>query len=129
MARTYFRHQPKPNKEVFVRKPFLLIFTAIVFAGFLTGGCAKKEANSQQAIEQSKSMKTVDEQVKYLTGQANDFINSKQFDQAIATAKYVLANLDPNSSEAKSILAKAQAELTKTATAVVGDMKNKFGVK
>lgn len=112
-----------------MNKSLLLIFTTIVLAGFLTGGCAKKEANSQQAIEQSKSMKTVDAQVKYLVGQANAFINSKQFDQAIATAKYVLTNLDQNSAEAKSILEKAQAELTKTAKAVVGDMKNKFGVK
>lgn len=90
-------------------------------------GCEKKAASSQEAIETSKSLKTVDEQVKYLVGQANAFINSKQFDQAITTAQHVLSNLDQNSAEAKSLLDKATEEMKKVAQGAVDDVKKKLG--
>jgi hypothetical protein len=90
-------------------------------------GCAKKAANSQEAIATSQQMKTVDEQVKYLVSQANSFINSKQFDQAIQTAQHILSNLDQNSAEAKSIIEKAKAELQKAAQGAVADVQKKLG--
>lgn len=61
-----------------------IILIAFVACGLTS--CAKKAANSQQAIEQSKSMNTADEQVKYLTAQANAFLNSKEYQEAINTA-------------------------------------------
>ena len=88
---------------------------SIISAGLISCSQQPKSANAQQAIDQSKSMKTVDEQTKYLVSQANLFVNSKDFDQAVQTAKYVLANLDANSQEAKNILEKAAEEMKKMA--------------
>ena len=111
-----------------LKRKFLNLFIAAVLIAAVAG-CAqqKPSASSQEAIQQSKEMKTVDEQVKYLVNQANSFINSQQFDQAIQTAKYILANLDQNSVEAKSILEKATAQLKEAANKTMGDVKNKLG--
>ena len=103
---------------------FAVVLLASVFVVF---GCAKKAANSQEAIENAKQMKTVEEQANYLVGQANAFVNSKNFDEAINTAKYVLANLDSNSQAAKDIVTKATEEMKKAAMGAVDDMKNKLG--
>ena len=54
-------------------------------------------------------MKTVEEQVNYLVSQANAFINSQEFDQAIKTSQYILRNLDKSSEEAKGIIETAKA--------------------
>src|SRR5437879_4060932 len=104
-----------------------MIITASLIAAMT--GCAQQKpaASSQEAIQQSKQLKTADEQAKYLVGQANSFINSQKFDEAIQTAKYVLANLDSNSVEAKSILEKANAQLKDSANKAMGDVKNKLG--
>jgi len=112
-----------------MKRLFMRFVTLAMLVGFLAAGCAPKAADSQQAIAQSKTMKTADDQAKHLVGQANAFINSKNFDEAIKTAQYILSNLDQNSADAKSILEKAQAELQKSAQAAEGDMKNKLGIK
>jgi len=107
-----------------------LIISGVFFSMLLVNltGCAQQKAqDSQAAIEQSKSLKTVEEQVKYLVSQANSFVSSKEFDQAISTGKYILANLDSNSQEAKSIIEKATAEMKKMAQGAVNDVKNKLG--
>lgn len=104
------------------------IFIVVSLIGGLTVfGCAKRAANSQEAISNAKSMKTVEEQVNYLVGQANGFVNSKNFDEAINTAKYVLANLDSNSQAAQNIVTKATEEMKKAAMGAVDDMKKKLG--
>lgn len=109
-------------------KRFSLVAAVCLVAAFIAAGCAqKKAANSQEAIAQSKELKTVEEQARYLVSQANQFINSKEFDQAIATAQHVLSNLDANSTEAKSIIEKAKDEMKKMAAATVADMKSKLG--
>ncbi len=93
-------------------------------------GCSPKPAaNAGQAIEESKSKGTVQDQVDYLVGQGKAFINNQNYDQAIAVANHILANLDQNSQAAKEILEKAKADIQKTAQGAVQDMKNKFGVK
>ena len=111
-----------------IQKNFL---TAVFAAGliFAVAGCAQQKpaASSQEAIQQSKEMKTVDEQVKYLVSQANSFINSQKFDEAVQTARYILSNLDQNSVEAKSILEKATAQMKEAANKAMGDVKNKLG--
>ena len=107
------------------------VATALVIVSLVGGltifGCAKKAANSQEAITTAKEMKTVEAQVNYLVGQANAFVNSKNFDEAINTAKYVLANLDSNSQAAKDIATKATEEMKKAAMGAMDDMKNKLG--
>ena len=111
-------------------KKFLSLAVGVsLFLSFGFMGCSQgpKAANSQEAITNSKSLKTVDEQVKYLVGQANSFVNSQNFDQAINTAKYILSNVDKNSVEARKILDNATAEMKKAATGALNDMKNKLG--
>ncbi len=108
---------------------------ALLITVFLTGAvlavssCSQqpKSASASQAIEQSKALQTTDAQAKYLIDQANAFVNSKNFDEAIQTAKYVLANLDANSAEAKSILEKAAAEMKKVALQKAEEVKKSLG--
>ena len=91
------------------------IVLSVLCAVFVFGliGCAQqpKSANSSEAIQQAKNLKTAEEQVKYLVSEANAYINSEKFDESIKIAKYILSELDKNSVEAKSILEKAQAEI------------------
>jgi len=89
-------------------------------------GCTKKAANSQEAIQQAQELKTPEEQAKYLISQANAFINSKEFDQGIKTAQYVISNLDRNSQEAQSIIEKAKEELKKAAQGALDEARNKI---
>lgn len=103
----------------------LLVVVLALSLGIL--GCTKKAASSQEAISNTQTMKTVDEKVNYLVGQANAFINSKEFDQAIQTAQYILSNLDQNSTAAKDIIEKAKAEMTKAAQGAMQDVKSKLG--
>lgn len=111
-----------------MKKIFLSLTVLCALAGLTIGGCAQKPAaSSGDAITQSKTLQTVQEQVKYLIGQANAFINSQKFDEAINTAQYVLSNLDSNSTEAKSIITKAQEQIKQMAGKAMEDMKNKLG--
>ena len=108
------------------RAASMLVVISLV-GGLAVFGCAKKAANSQEAITTAKGMKTVDEQVNYLVGQANTFVNSKDFDDAINTAKYILGNLDSNSQAAKDIVTRATEEMKKAAMGAMGDMQKKIG--
>ncbi|MDD5454697.1 MAG: hypothetical protein PHW62_04280, partial [Candidatus Ratteibacteria bacterium] len=64
-------------------KKYMAVFTVICLM-FALGlrGCSKKAESSSNAIEKSKSMKTTEEQINYLIGQANAFYNSKDFQNA-----------------------------------------------
>jgi hypothetical protein len=99
------------------------IFVFVVLFGFIAFGCEQRASNAQDAITQSKTKTTVEAQVDYLVSQANAFFNSKNFDEAIATAQYVLSNLDKDSDKAKSIIEMAKAELQKLAQQKVEDLK------
>lgn len=91
-------------------------------------GCgAKKEVSSQQAIEKSKAMQTVEQKVNYLIGQTKAFMSSKEFDQAVATANYILRNLNANSQEAKNLLEKAKNAIAAQAKSAAADVKKQFG--
>jgi outer membrane PBP1 activator LpoA protein len=108
------------------------VMNVSIAALFIIGtlvGCSQKPAaeNASQAIEQSKTQGTVQQQADYLVGQAKAFLNEKNYDQAMATANHVLSNLDQNSQAAKDILVKAKEDMQKTAQVAVDDMKNKLG--
>ena len=104
----------------------LLLVGALVLVS--TYGCAQKQsANAQEAIRQSKMQASVQDQVDYLAGQAKAFINSKNFDQAITVANYILSSLDQNSQAAKDILGQAKTEMQKVARTAMSDMRNKLG--
>lgn len=112
-------------------KMFVVGLGLIVVLG--VAGCAQqpKSANSSEAIQAADTLQTVEEKAKFLINEANAFINSKKFDDAIKTAQYVLNNLDQDSAEAKSLLERAQAELKKMAEQkideVKGEMQKKLG--
>ncbi len=105
---------------------FLSIICLAVGMGLM--GCTQKAASSSEAIKQAETKQTVDEKVDYLVGQANAFINSQEFNEAIKTAQYILSNLDKDSEKAKSIIEKAKMELEATAKKAAGDMANKLGL-
>jgi len=108
----------------------------VIFFCVLTvmlAGCAQKpeSTDSKQAISNAQKLQDVQAQAQYLIKEANAFLNSQQFDQAINTAKYVLANLDKNSQEAQSIIEQAQAKLKALAEQKVDEaassVKNALG--
>jgi hypothetical protein len=111
-------------------KKILSTFLCIGLAAALQG-CTQqpKAATSQDAIQQSQTLKTTDDQVKYLVSQANSFINSQKFEDGIAVAKHILQNLDANSQEAKSLLEKASIELQKSAEKKVNEIKSDLNNK
>jgi len=89
-------------------------------------GCTKKAATAQEAIQNVKSIEDVEAQVKYLVGQANAFVSSKEFDQAIQAAQYILSNLDQNSAQAKSIIEMAKEKMAAEAQKAMDDVKSKI---
>jgi len=103
----------------------------LVALSFIVVGCAQRAATPEEAIQQAQSKPSVDAQVNYLVGQANAFISSEKFEDAIKIAKHILSNLDANSQEAKSLIERAQEEITKMAQQKIeeakGDVKNALG--
>jgi outer membrane PBP1 activator LpoA protein len=114
------------KKEVGMKKNLVWILMVWVAVGFMLAGCTKKAASSDQAIANTQSMKTVQEKAYYLVAQANTFYKSKEFQQAIDAAQYVLSNLDKNSQQAKSLIEKAKAELTKLGQQKLDQLKGKI---
>ena len=106
----------------------------IVLSAVILAGCSQppKAANSEQAIQQASNMPTNEGRINYLISEANAFIDSKKFDEAINIAQYVLAYLDKQSQEAQSILEKAKTELAalakEKAGEIAGEMKGKLGI-
>jgi hypothetical protein len=105
---------------------FFGLIVCVSFGLFLSAGCEKKAGSASEAIQNSQVMKTVQEKADYLVKQANVFYNSKEFQQAIQTAQYVLSNLDNNSQAAKDLIAKAKTQLQSAAQKAMGDASNKL---
>lgn len=103
------------------------IFVVSLIAALMAFGCGQRAQSSGEAIELSKAKATVEAQAKYLIQQANSFINSDNFDEAIKTAKYVLSNLDADSTAANDIIVKAKEGLKKLAEQKLQDVKGKLG--
>ena len=113
-----------------MRKVGFLILVFCLGSSLVLVGCgAKKAASSNEAIELSKTMQTVEQKANYLLGQAKTFYNSKDFQQAVNVAQYVLSYVDKNSTEAQSLLEKAKAQLTALAQQKAAELKSKFGVR
>lgn len=110
-------------------KPIFGVLVGLFICGLMVSGCAQqaKATDSQQAIAQAEQYQSIEEKVQYLVTQANQFLNSKEFNEAISTAQYVIKELDQNSQDAKNILETAKAELQKVAQGAVKDVKNVLG--
>ncbi len=93
---------------------------------FLNVGCAKKSGSPNEAIQTAQSFKTAGEKADYLIKQAEAFYNSKEFQQAIETAQYVLNNLDKESQPAKDLIEKAKAQLQAAAQKATEGVGNKL---
>ena len=102
-------------------KKGLIVIVALVLSLSITlVSCGpKKEASSSDAIKIAKSMDTLEEKTNYLIGQAKAFYNSKDFQDSVEIAQYILRYLDRDSAEAKSLIEKAKnAIAAKTQKAV-----------
>jgi len=115
-----------------MRKNLMLFAVCCLALSLGVTGCGRqKAASSGEAIEASRAMQTVEQKVDYLVGQAEAFYNSKEYQEAVTTAQYVLNSLDQNSQEAKDLLLKAKEALVARAQEAVGaaaeGMKNKIG--
>ena len=108
-----------------------IVLSLIAFAvltGLVISGCGSaKEASGRDAIDKSQVMTTIQQKTDYLVGQARAFVNSKQFDQAVSVAQYILSNVDSNSQEARSLLEKAKSQLTAQAKSAMENAKKQFG--
>ena len=93
----------------------------------LTGCAEKPAASSKDAIDIAKTLETADEKTSYLIKQAKYFYNSKEFQEAVKTAQYILSYVDKNSQPAKDLLEKAKRELSQAATTAVEDAKQRLG--
>lgn len=101
-----------------------LIALAVVLSA---SACEQRAATSQEAINLAKEKQTIEAQVDYLISQANSFVSSQKFDEAINTAKYILAELDQNSQEAQGIIESAKAGLEKLAQQKIEEAKAEAG--
>jgi hypothetical protein len=107
-----------------MRKIFAVLVVGMFSAALLVAGCAqKKAASSSEAIDSAQAMKTVEEKVDYLVGQAQAFYNSKEYKDAVTTAQYVLTNLDKESRKALEILEKAKKDMAGAAQKALDDFK------
>jgi hypothetical protein len=109
-------------------KRLIVLAVIVVCASMVLIGCgANKESSSQAAIQKSQTIATAQQKIDYLAGQAKAFINSKEFDQAVSVAQYILNNIDNNSQIARSLLEKAKTELAAQAKAKMAEAKSKLG--
>lgn len=105
---------------------FLGLIICLNCATILRAGYAEELSSPSQVIKIAQTLKTVQEKTNYLMKQAQAFYSSKQFQQAIEIAQYVLTNLDNNSQPAKSLIEKAKTQLENAAGKAVGDISNKL---
>jgi hypothetical protein len=110
-----------------MKKAFFLGLAICLSGGMLlSAGCTKKSSSSNEAIQNSQALKTVQEKANYLIGQARAFYNSKQYQDAVNAAQYVLNKLDSNSQQAKDLIEKANVQLQAAAQKAMGGMSNKL---
>ena len=109
-----------------MKKILVLLLIAGLSFGIALTGCGQKAESSGEAINTAKTMETVQEKTQYLIGQAKAFYSSKEFQDAVDVAQYVLRYLDKDSQEAKNLLAKAKEALTAKAKSAVADVKKQL---
>jgi len=105
---------------------FSVVALGLVFGLVLAGCGPKKTTSSNEAIETAKSMETLEEKANYLIGQAKALYNSKEFQEAVDIAQYILRYLDKDSLKAKDLLEKAKNALVSQAQGAVEDVKKKL---
>lgn len=103
-----------------------ILFVSLI-CSLVVIGCAQnpESANSKEAIDYAKTLETVEEQADYLIKEANAFISSEQYEEAISTAKHVLSNVNVEQykEEAQAIIEEAKTKIEAMAKAKVEDAK------
>ena len=100
------------------------VVVVMLLLGIGLVGCGQQKAgSSSEAINTAKAMQTVEEKANYLVGQAKAFYSSKEFQQAVDVARYVLSYVDKDSQAAKDLLEKAKTALTEAAKAKLDEAK------
>jgi outer membrane murein-binding lipoprotein Lpp len=111
-------------------KKAYMIFVVCIMLSFVVAGCgAQKAETSRAAIDETKTMQTVQEKTDYLVSQAKAFYNSKDFQGAVDIAQHVLRYLDKDSQAAKDLLEKAKEQLTAQAQGMLDQAKKDFQMK
>ncbi len=106
-----------------------LLLAAAAIAGLgVLAGCSQQAASSSEAIQHAKTLKTPEQQADYLVSQAQAFVSSEDYQEAIKTAQYVLSSVDAHSQAATDLLEQAKAKLAADAQAVIGDTKKLVGL-
>ncbi|MFH1622183.1 MAG: hypothetical protein ABIA97_03585 [Candidatus Omnitrophota bacterium] len=80
-------------------------------------------------IDQFKALTTTGEKTSFLLAKANELYNSEQFQKAVDAAQYVLQYLDPDSQEAKDLLAMAKDALVAATSDKLEEAKTGIGEK
>ncbi len=80
-------------------------------------------ADAQTAINNSKSLPNLQDQIKYLIGQAQNFLAQKKMNDVLAIGQYILSTLDPNNPEAKALLEQAQAGVSEAVSGMTNKIK------
>ena len=112
-----------------MKREIRALMTVTVLATLpMIAGCGQKAASSSEAIQHAQTLKTPQQQADYLVTQAQSFLNSKQYQEAIQSAQYVLAKIDVNSQAARDLLEKAKTQLAGDAQGAVSDAKKKLGL-
>jgi predicted ATP-dependent endonuclease of OLD family len=110
-----------------MRKIAILGLILCMSSGLLFfAGCAQKSGSVSEAIQNSQALQSIKEKADYLVKQAQAFYNSKEYQQAIEVAQYILGKLDSNSQQAKSLIENAKAQLQAAAQKAAGDVTNKL---
>ncbi len=105
-----------------------VLVTGAMVCALAAVGCGQKAASSSEAIQHAQTLQTPQEQADYLIGQAKVFLDSKNYQEATATARYVLAKVDHNSQQAKELLQQAAHHAVDAAQAGVKDAKKQLGL-
>ncbi len=112
-----------------MKKTLAVIISLVLLTSIALVGCGpKKEASSQDAITKAQAMATVKEKVDYLAAQAQSFYNSKDFQNVIDVAQYILGSLDKDSQAAKDLITKAKNALAAEAQKAVNKVKSSIKV-
>ncbi len=98
----------------------LMGMSCVVCAG------AVEPMSAADAIKNAQTLNTIKEKADFIMQKAQALYESKQFQQAIQAAQYVLANLDKNSTSAKDLIAKAKAQLQSSAQTAMGGLGTKL---
>jgi hypothetical protein len=111
------------------RLSYMMIVVCIMLSFVLAGCGAQKAESSRAAIDNVKTMQTVQEKTDYLVSQAKAFYNSKDFQGAVDIAQHVLRYLDKDSQAAKDLLQKAKDQLAAQAQGMLDQAKKDFQLK